>query len=364
MGAHQVRTALGFVAAGALLAFGSCSDSSPAPTPLPRPGSNTTPVTVVGLEIGGPESVAPGSATQFTLHERKSDGSAEDVTSRAQWSSTSAAIQVDAAGVASAGAPGESRITARYNGRSATTIVLVLPPGTYRLSGRISESGAMVSGVTLQVLEGTGQGATAVSDSDGVYALYGVAGSLKIHGKRNGFENLLFSVHVASNTTHDLEMGLERPRDPIAGSYTLTIVATACGSIPAELQTRRYDAQLQQRGPELTVTLSGADFLVSSGRGNQFRGSYSPDGRIGFSLGSSFYYYYYYSTALPDIVEQVTPSSVLLINGGAVTLHDGNGIIAGTLGGSFSVSSNLRYPHWPYTTTCFNGRHRFELRRK
>ena len=139
--------------------------------------------------------------------------------------------------------------------------------------------------------------------------------------------------------------------------------ATGCGSIPSEFQLRKYDAQLVQRGPELTVTLGGADFVVSSGRGNQFRGTYNADGRIVFSLGSS-YYYYWYAFATPDIVERATSSSVLLINGSVIAQHDGNGIIAGTFGGMFSLSNSMTYPHGPYTTTCFNGRHRFELRRK
>ena len=365
MRGYQIRAlgwTLGFVT---LLGLMSCGDSPTNPSPTPGPSVTPPTVTVVGLDLGAPESIAPGSSAQLTVRERKSDGTSEDVTSRAQWSSTDTrAIQVDGSGVASALVAGESRITARFNSRSATTVVLALPPSTYRLSGRITDGGVALSGVTLQVLEGTGQGATAVSNSDGVYALYGVAGSLKIHGKRNNFENLIFSFHVGANTTHDVEMTLETPRDPIGGSYTLTVGATACGSIPSEFQLRRYDAQLVQRGAELTVTLSGADFLVSSGRGNQFRGSYNPDGRIVFNLGESLYYYYYYSTTLPDLVERVTQSSVLVISGNAITHHDGNGIIAGTIGGSFALSNRMTYPHWPYTTTCFNGRHRFELRRK
>ena len=367
MRGYQLRAlvwSLGFVT---LLGLMSCGDSPTDPSPTPRPSVTPSTVTVVGLEIGAPESIAPGTSTQLTARERKSDGSSEDVTSRAQWTSTDTrAIQVDGSGVASALAPGESRITARHNGRSATNVVLALSPGTYRLTGRISEAGTALSGVTLQVLEGTGQGATAVSNAEGIYALYGVAGSLKVHGKRTGFENLTFSVHVAANTTHDLEMALERPRDPIAGSYRLTLRATGCGSIPAELQVRQYDAQLQQRGSELTVTLSGADFLVSSGKGNQFRGSYNPDGRIVFSLGSniSSYYYYYFGIEKPEIIERITPSSVLLISGDTITHHDGNGFIAGTLFGTFAVSSLLTYPHWPYTGSCSHAHHRFELKRK
>ena len=365
MRAHQVRTLACSLGCVTLLGLVSCDDNPTAPSRTPTPPVTSPTVTVVGLEIEAPESIAPGTSAQLTVRERKSDGSSEDVTSRAQWSSTDTRIiQVDGRGVASALAAGESRVTARHNSRSATNVVLALTPGTYRLSGRITDGGASLSGVTLQVLEGTGQGATAVSNFDGMYALYGVAGSIKIHGKRNNFENLIFSVHVESNRTHDVEMALERPRDPIGGSYTLTLGATGCGSIPLELQLRRYDAQLVQRGAELTVTLSGADFLVSSGRGNQFRGSYNPDGRIVFNLGSSLYYYYYYSTTLPDLVEQVTQSSVLVISGNAIAHHDGNGIIAGTIGGSFALSNRMTYPHWPYTGSCFNGRHRFELRRK
>ena len=365
MRCYPIRVVVWSLACITLLGFVSCGDSPTDPSPTPRPNVTPPSVTTAGLEMGGPESIAPGSSAQLTVRERKSDGSSEDVTARAEWISTDTrAIQVDGSGMASALAAGESRITARFNGRSATIIVLSLPPGTFRLTGRVTDVGIAVGGVSLQVLEGTGQGATAVSNSDGVYALYGVAGSVKIHGKRNGFDNLIFDVHVTANTSRDVEMTLERPRDPIAGSYTLILGATGCGSIPSEFQLRRYDAQLVQRGAELTITLSGADFLVTSGRGNQFRGSYNPDGRIVFSLGSSFYYYYYYSTALPDIVERVTSSSVLLINGSAITHHDGNGIIAGTFGGMFNVSNSLTYPHWPYATTCFNSRHRFELRRK
>jgi hypothetical protein len=365
MRAHQVRTLAWSFGCVTLLGLASCGDNPTAPSPAPNPSVTPPTVTVVGLELEAPESIAPGSSAQLTVRERKSDGSSEDVTSRAQWSSTETrAIQVDASGVASALAAGESRITARFNNRTATNVVLALPPGTYRLTGRISDAGTPLGGVTLQVIEGTGQGATAVSNSGGGYGLYGVAGSIKIHGKRSNFENLIFSVHVASNTNHDVEMAVERPRDPIGGSYTLTVGATGCGSIPSEFQLRRYDAQLVQRGAELTVTLSGADFLVSSGRGNQFRGSYNPDGRIVFNLGSSLDYYYYYSTTLPDLVEQVTQSSVLVINGNAIAHHDGNGIIAGTIGGSFALSNRMTYPHWPYSSNCFNGRHRFELRRK
>jgi hypothetical protein len=367
MRTHHRRIAL-IVAAGTLLAFGSCSESSPAPTSIPRPGGTTTPVTVVGLEIGAPESIAPGTTSQLTVRERKSDGSADDVTSRASYTSTnSAALVVDATGVASGRAAGEARITARFNNRSATTTILVLPPGTFRLSGRITEGGLAISGVSLLVLEGTGQGTTATSNFDGFYALYGVAGTVKIHGKRSNYENLLFTINVAGNTAQDLELTLDTPRDPIGGLYTLTIGATGCGSLPAEAQNRRYDAVVEQRGALLTVTLSGADFVVTSGKGNRFSGTYNPDGRIVFTVGGIseyYYYYYYYGFSQPDVVERFSDGSLLLVNGSAITQHDGNGIIAGTLGGQIALSTRLVYPHWPYTTTCFNARHRFELRRK
>ena len=49
--------------------------------------------------------------------------------------------------------------------------VLVLEPGTFKLSGVVSDSsGGMISGVTVEVLSGTGKGLKATTDSHGQYA--------------------------------------------------------------------------------------------------------------------------------------------------------------------------------------------------
>ena len=109
MRGYQIRAlgwTLGFVT---LLGLMSCGDSPTNPSPAPGPAVTPPTVTVVGLDLGAPESIAPGSSAQLTVRERKSDGTSEDVTSRAQWSSTDTrAIQVDGSGVASALVAGES----------------------------------------------------------------------------------------------------------------------------------------------------------------------------------------------------------------------------------------------------------------
>ncbi len=367
MRGFHLRATLWFLTAGALFAFGSCSDSSPAPTPIPRPNPGITTPVVVNLEIGAPESVALGTTAQLTLRVIRNDGSSENVTSDVQWSTSNPnVLPVDSQGVITARQPGEARITARYQSRTASNTVLSLPPGTFRLRGRITDEGTALGGVTVEVIAGTGQGLTARSDSGGAYALYGVAGSIKLHSKRTDYQNLIQDVQVSGDATHDMAMTVATPRDPLGGQYRVTFTAVGCSNIPSELIQRAYDATVEHRGSQLTVSLTGADFLVFNGRGNQFRGSYNPDGRIVFSLGDAgfYYYYYYFFNPIPDLVERVSGTSALIINGSSISHHDGNGIIAGTFSGTFNVTNRLTSPYWPYSASCQNNNHRFELRRR
>jgi hypothetical protein len=369
MRAHSGRAALWLVAAGTLLAFGSCSDSSPAPTPIPN---RTTPVPTVpvitSLQLGAPESIAPGATAQLTVTALKSDGSSEALTSGIQWLSNNTRIlRVDSQGLVSALVTGEARVTANVSGRSASNTIFVLPSGTFRLTGRLVEEGVAVGGATVTVIAGTGQGLTANTNSNGSYTLYGVAGSIRLHSKKAGYLNVIQDIHVSGNSTHDVTMTPERTREALSGQYRLTISATGCSSISGELQRRSYDATLDQQGSRVSVTLSGADFIVVSGRGNHFEGSYDTDGRVTFNLlGSApffYYYYYYYFTQPPDVVERVTPSSALVISGNASTRVNG-GVIAGDLNGTLGLTNRITTPFWPYASQCQSGRHGFELRRR
>ena len=66
--------------------------------------------------------------------------------------------------------------------------VLVLEPGTFKLGGGVSDSsGGMISGVTVEVLSGTGKGLKATTGHEGQYGLYGVAGPLQLRTSGDGF---------------------------------------------------------------------------------------------------------------------------------------------------------------------------------
>ena len=65
----------------AVLFMLTACDNQPPTQPTPP----STPAVVVGLEIEGPPTVAPGQSAQYSLVERLSDGSARPV-SRANWS--------------------------------------------------------------------------------------------------------------------------------------------------------------------------------------------------------------------------------------------------------------------------------------
>ena len=364
--ARQLRAALSLFAVIALLALGSCSDSSPAPTPIatPRPGVPTGPA-IVSLQLSGPESIEPGATAQLTVTALRSDGSSEALTSGIQWSSSDTRVlRVDSLGVATALAAGDSVVRVSANGRGASKAILVLPNGTFRLRGQIVEGGAPVDGASVAVIAGTGEGLTTLTDPGGRYSLYGVAGSIKLRGRKAGYQDLTQDVHVTGHSTHDMTMVPERPRVSLAGQYQLILTATGCSAIPSELRRRTYDARLEQQGARLTVTLSGADLIAPDGA-TRLTGVFRLDGRIAFEVGSFLnYYYYWYSPLASEIVERISPTSALVINGTSNTTDDGNGVIAGTLSGVFATTQRTTSPFWPYSASCNSSSHGFELRRQ
>ena len=364
MRSHHPRMALIVVAAGALLAFGSCSDSAPAPTRIPPPTAGA-PSTIVTLQLGAPESLEPGATAQLTVTALHSDGRIVTLTSGLFWSSSDLrVVRVDSQGVATAIAAGDAFVRVSANGRGTSKAIMVLPNGTFRLRGQIVEGGAPVDGASMTVLAGTGEGLTALTDPGGRYALYGVAGPIKLHGRKEGYQDLTREVHVTGHSTHDMTMVPERPRVSLAGQYQLILTATGCSAIPFELQRRTYDAAIEQEGARLTVTVRSDNLIAADGT-TRLTGVYRVDGRIAFEVGAFLnYYYYWYGPSPSEIVERISPTSSLVIHGTSNTTDNGNGVIAGTLSGVFATTQRTASPFWPYTVSCNSSSHGFELRRQ
>ena len=331
------------------------------PSTVPPAGSGPTSpvVTLVRVELITPASLAPGSSAQLVANAVKSDGTVENVTPQAQWFSSNPGIaSIDASGVARATTLGEVTISARYQNRSAGGSLLVVPAGTSRVKGRITDAGLGVSGVTVTVVRGIGEGLTSTTDGNGAYALYGVQDRIVLQAKRDGYANSIQEIDVPQSRVFDFVMQPDGDRIDLRGHYALTLTRMPCSAdVPA---SRTYDATIEQNDRRLSVTLSGADFIVGRGHGNTFTGTL--DGtRVQFSLsGASFYYYYY---GYYDVIERLDTTHAFVVSGN-VTAAASPLTITGTLSGTFAVALGTVAPFSRIQGRCTGTSHRFEMVRR
>jgi hypothetical protein len=158
-----------------------------------------------------------------------------------------------------------------------------------------------------------------------------------------------------------------RPR--LDGVYTLEIAADGCsGKLPAEALQRTYVATVSQNGSKLHVALSGADFILSAGKGNSFDGGFDGN-RVVFQLLSGWFYYYYYYYSGPfavgnfDISERLSSTTALRVSG-TVSGSTNGSTITGLLNGFIAVTPPTLTSSSVGLTLCQSGRHRVELRRQ
>ena len=98
-------------------------------------------------------------------------------------------------------APARRRCSPTVPATKASMPVLVLERGTFKLSGRIVETGDRpLEGVSIDVVSGTGAGLRATANSLGEYALYGVAGPTQLRVSGNGFTPQVRDLVVTADT--------------------------------------------------------------------------------------------------------------------------------------------------------------------
>jgi len=322
-------------------------------------------ISVVRVELSVPSEIAPGTSVQLSAKAIKSDNSIEDVTAKAEWSSSNPGVlTVNAAGVANAIANGEAQVIARYARRSDSAHTFVLPIGTFRLTGQVvTESGAGISGVTVRIISGVGEGLTASTGVFGDYALYGVGGRARIQAMKNGYRSEIGEIDVTAHRTFDFRLAPEGSRRNLEGTYTLTIAAGQCsgpGTLPQAARTRTYTATVAQTGERLDVLLTDADFIVTGGRGDRFSGVVDPNDQVTFVVGHDDGTFYYFYTAEYDVVERFTDRA--LIVHGTVVATATLSRISGTLSGAINLSSGTAPPFLP-SAYC-RGLHRFDMVRR
>ena len=165
----------------------ACDHSPSAPTVLnsPPPGAPS----VVRLEIDGPPTLAPGASAQFSAIEHLADGTSRRVAGPISWRSSSSVCEVTPLGLVTAIERGETVLTAAIDNRSSTREVIVLPDGTFRLTGTVTEAGVglPIAGARLEVIASPPSPLVTFTDGGGRYRLYGVAGDIQLRVTKEGY---------------------------------------------------------------------------------------------------------------------------------------------------------------------------------
>ena len=338
----------------------ACDKSPSGPGPL-----GEIPPYIVNVEILGPQVIAPGETAELRLLAQLSDRSTRDVTNEARWRLDSReAISISTSGLMTGLKPGEARVTGAFEGRQGSTDVLVLPGGTYRLMGTVTDAAGpseVVAGARVEVTTGIGAGIFAETDVSGHYRLYGLSGETGLRLTKDGYEPAARTVVVAGHkAVHNLALWPVAARVRVSGNYTLTItVAEECGTglgegrLPEEAgRVRTYEVAVQQTEWRLTIKVSNPTTNYSL-----FYGKVEP-GRVLFDLA------WYDDSGVPEpsIIEQLPSSNFLAVRGKANTTGSADRL-EGTLQGDLGVFANHQHAWGRAIASCPSKNHQFVLSR-
>jgi hypothetical protein len=354
------------VAVAELLTACDKSPTGPASTTAPRVEPT---IMSVKPSMGGPALLQVGETARYTVTAFMSDRSERDVTNDAQWSG-SEAVSISGPGLVTGRAPGVAELTAVVGGQRVPGRVTVLPAGTYRLEGNVHETDdgypwEGVAGARIDVTTGTGAGLSTITNAWGAYRFDGVAGETTLRLTRDGYQSVELKFGVVSHRTYDIELPLLAPRANVSGTYNLTITAAdhcgvglGQGQVPEDARVRHYQAEVQQDGPTLRVTLSGATFFgwsVVSGKHTGVSGKVVPG-------GVQFYFPWADGNEQPWMGEKLATSKFLLVSGNVVATGSVNRF-AGALDGQFWVYGSENIFAGPAIAWCHSTSHQFVLSR-
>jgi hypothetical protein len=319
------------IAASFLLTLACNGDKVPT-TPATTP--SIPPVTSVGISVSPlVQTIPPGQTVRLIATARYSDGSTKDVTSQATWFSSQSAVATVSAGAVTGVALGVVTIRVNFERWTSSMNIVIEPDGTFILSGKVTEAGGLaVGGATVEVISGTPN--QTITNSGGFYRLFGVGGTSILRFGKTGYFDERRSVTMSADQSLDVEITPRSAPAAVAGTYGLTVTASAsCTILPAELKTRTYTARIDQDAARLMVTLSGASFVSMH---NTFSGRVFGDA-VTFDMGGSGIYYgfYYYGTLLQELL----PSGQILGIFGTMTAPATPQSLSGTFGGGFTLKT-------------------------
>jgi hypothetical protein len=253
--------------------------------------------------------------------------------------------------------PGVKRLSAHRWFAAGTAIVLFAacdhglptrPPSTFVLTGRVTEPvGVAVAGARIVVLQGIGQGNGTVTPFDGTYSIRGVAGPVTTEFAADGYVTSMLQVVIDRHQSLDVQIVPVTPPAHVAGTWLVTFEASPnCGTLPADVRTRRYWAEVKQDGARIVFEFSGAALQGMSSFSGTVQGN-----RVALSLGD---------WDRDGIVERLGDDRFLALMG-EMSAAVAASPIAGHFDGGFYIGET---PHRPYKVAgCTHSDHRVTLQR-
>jgi len=184
------------------LACGSGSSTTPSATSSPASISIT----------GAPPAI--GASSQFTATANFLNGTTQNVTSAANWQSTTAAVAtVSSTGVVAGVGAGDSDIRATYQSVTGTMHVTI-GAAAFTLLGVVSEtsSHAPVDGAAVSVLDGINAGRSTTTDGNGYYSFGGLrAGSFSLEARKAGYATASNPIGLTGDLRFDFSMTSTAP---------------------------------------------------------------------------------------------------------------------------------------------------------
>ena len=301
------------------------------------------------LRIDAPDSIAPGASLQLHATRVYSDGTTADAAGAVWFSSDSSVLTVSSSGLAHAVAVGVARVSAA-SGMSAVKSVVVVPPNTYNVTGRVLEAGYGLQHVTIRVASGVGQGLTTDTDANGVYGLYGVAGDIVVRASKVGYQDLSQPLTVAGLNAQAPDISIQQLNAPtnFAGAWHMTITpASTCTMLPADVGSRAFDVTITQSGARGTVSFAAPDMFA---RSPHMAPAQITGATLEFALSSTqdSYYKFYSTDPLYDLMEILDGNRFLGLQGDA-HITSGGSSAAGSFDGSFDLYSGKTNDYWSST---------------
>jgi hypothetical protein len=250
-------------------------------------GSPSAPEDIKSLiVVGTPPSV--GVSTQFTALAVHNDGTTAPATSHVAWASSNTAVAtVKDDGTVTGVSLGTVEISAAAGGTRGALTFDVISALTFRLSGAVTDAATFrrLPGITLVVKDASGASISVVTDSNGNYAIGGIAaGPAEITARADGYIPIRVSAQVGGDTTVNVTLGrptvcpilgfddlaLERNGVPFTSWSGCDFTVTATTSIWNVSTTNGRPAPFVQFTSPLGVTTS-AELAVTAASGATFR---------------------------------------------------------------------------------------------